>query len=127
MLNYFILKLLLVRANLSEDPKTKLSEKELMAQLQSVSTFLCQRMNPYVIRTLMVAGQETTASTLTWAFYELSRHPEVQARVREEIRATRAEATQRGHGELTVTDLDSMDNLLAVIKVFVLCKEWRLR
>lgn len=67
----------------------------------------------------MIAGQETTASTLTWAFYELSRHPDVQTRVREEIKATRPQAAQRGHGELAIADLDSMHNLLAVMKVFV--------
>ena len=65
----------------------------------------------------MIAGQETTATTLTWAFYELSRNPEFQAQVREEIKTTRAEAVRRGGGELTVADLDSMHNVLAVIKV----------
>ncbi|KAF8511769.1 PAH-inducible cytochrome P450 monooxygenase PC-PAH 1, partial [Gautieria morchelliformis] len=91
---------ILIRANLSEDPKSKLSEPEVMAQL----------------RTLMIAGQETTASTLTWAFYELSRHPGFQSRVREEIKTTRAQEGQRGNGELTVADLDSMQCLLSVMK-----------
>jgi cytochrome P450 len=35
--------------------------------------------------TLFFAGHETTAATMTWAFYLLSRHPEVQERVREEL------------------------------------------
>ena len=68
-------------------------------------------------RTLMIAGQDSTASTLTWALYELSRNPEFQTKVREEIKTTRAEAALRGGGELTVADLDSMHNVLAVIKV----------
>lgn len=35
--------------------------------------------------TLYLAGHETTASLLGWALYRLSRHPEIQARVRAEI------------------------------------------
>jgi cytochrome P450 len=65
----------------------------------------------------MIAGQDTTASTLTWALYELSRNPNFQNRVREEIKNTRAEVAQRGSEELTIADLDSMHNVLAVIKV----------
>ncbi|KAF8507409.1 PAH-inducible cytochrome P450 monooxygenase PC-PAH 1 [Gautieria morchelliformis] len=91
---------ILIRANLSEDPKSKLSRTEVIAQL----------------KTLMIAGQETTASTLSWAFYELSRHPGFQSRVREEIKTTRAQAAQRGNGELTIADLDSMQCLHSVIK-----------
>ncbi|HET6704283.1 cytochrome P450 [Amycolatopsis sp.] len=35
---------------------------------------------------IMMAGTETTAATLTWAFHELSRHPEVEAKLRAELR-----------------------------------------
>ena len=34
---------------------------------------------------LLIAGHETTAATLTWAFYLLSEHPEIEARVRDEL------------------------------------------
>ncbi|KAF8494528.1 cytochrome P450 [Gautieria morchelliformis] len=60
--------------------------------------------------------REATASTLSWAFYELSRHPGFQTHVREEIKTTRAQAAQRGNEELTVADLDSMQCLLSVMK-----------
>jgi hypothetical protein len=40
-----------------------------------------------------------------------------QAKVREEIKATRAQATQRGDSELTIADLDGMSNLIALMKV----------
>ena len=36
--------------------------------------------------TLLLAGHETTASTLSWALHRLSRHPEVRRRVRAEAR-----------------------------------------
>lgn len=36
---------------------------------------------------IMMAGTETTAATLTWAFHELSQNPEVERRVRAEVQA----------------------------------------
>ncbi|MET8051104.1 cytochrome P450 [Streptosporangium sp. NPDC005286] len=42
-----------------------------------------QRMRDELV-TLLLAGHETTASTLSWAFHLLDRHPEVRARLREE-------------------------------------------
>jgi cytochrome P450 len=35
--------------------------------------------------TLMLAGHETTANALTWTWYLLSQHPEIEARLHEEI------------------------------------------
>lgn len=37
---------------------------------------------------VLLAGRDTTASTLSWIIYELGRHPEVVARLREEILST---------------------------------------
>jgi cytochrome P450 len=37
--------------------------------------------------TLLLAGHETTATTLAWAMHELLRHPDVLARVTEEVRS----------------------------------------
>ncbi|HUG34388.1 MAG TPA: cytochrome P450 [Anaerolineales bacterium] len=37
--------------------------------------------------TIFFAGHETTAATMTWAFYSLWRHPEVEGRLREEIKS----------------------------------------
>jgi cytochrome P450 len=42
-----------------------------------------QRMDDELI-TLLLAGHETTASTLSWAFYLLDKHPEVRERLRAE-------------------------------------------
>jgi len=39
------------------------------------------------LMTLLVAGHETTASSLAWTFERLSRHPAVTARLEDEIRA----------------------------------------
>ena len=67
--------------------------------------------------TLTLAGHETTSSTLTFLFYELSRHPEYQARMREEIRGLRARVTARGGNEFTIEDLDSLTLTMNAIKV----------
>ncbi|CAB1353865.1 unnamed protein product [Coregonus sp. 'balchen'] len=39
------------------------------------------------ITELLLAGVDTISSTMSWSLYELSRHPEVQASLREEILA----------------------------------------
>ncbi|KIJ26121.1 hypothetical protein M422DRAFT_272863 [Sphaerobolus stellatus SS14] len=86
---------ILVRANLSEDPKAKLSAQEILPQMT----------------TLFLAGHDTTATTSAWAIYQLSRHPEFQQLIRDEIKATKAAALERGDTELTIADLDSMKKL----------------
>ena len=66
----------------------------------------------------MIAGHETTATTTSWVLYELSKHRQLQGEIRKEIKETRARSIQRGtKGELSLSDLDSMKYLLAVIKV----------
>ncbi|KAJ3737089.1 cytochrome P450 [Lentinula guzmanii] len=88
----------LVRSNLAEDPKKALSEDEVLSQMA----------------TLILAGHETTASTMSWLLYEITRNPQDQERVYQEIQNVREHA---GPGvELTATDYDSMPFFNAVIK-----------
>ncbi|PBK73356.1 cytochrome P450 [Armillaria solidipes] len=91
---------LLVKANVSENPKTRLSVEELLGQ----------------VNTIMFAGHETTANTLSWTFLELARHPEVQDRLRAEIREKERVIFARGDTEFSVHDLDNMPYLTAVVK-----------
>jgi len=37
------------------------------------------------LATILMSGHETTATALSWAIYELARHPDVMARLREEL------------------------------------------
>ena len=53
--------------------------------------------------TLIVAGFETTANTLTWVWFELARQPEVAARVRAEVLA---------QGAHLATDADTLAGLV---------------
>lgn len=65
----------------------------------------------------IAAGHETTSSTLSWLLYELSRRPNYQRKVREEIKATRALAVGRGDESLSVADFESMTYTVAAMKV----------
>ena len=77
--------------------------------------------NKVANRTLLIAGHETTATTLSWTLLELARHPKVQSRLRDEIRKTEATVHARGDSHLDVQDLEAMTYLNAVIKVLVHC------
>ncbi|KAF9237603.1 cytochrome P450 [Melanogaster broomeanus] len=92
----------LVQSNLTEDARYRLSEQEMLSQ----------------IATLLVAGHDSTASSLTWTLYELSRHPEDQQRVRDEIREAKAKARAeaRGDDDLIPSDYDAMAFTNAIIK-----------
>ncbi|KAG1839466.1 cytochrome P450 [Suillus tomentosus] len=54
-----------------QDTELHMSEEEVMAQM----------------KVLLLAGYETTSISLTWALIELSRHPDIQTRLREELLA----------------------------------------
>ncbi|KAI0259409.1 cytochrome P450 [Gloeopeniophorella convolvens] len=87
----------LLRKNMSESPDKRITQRELVDQLS----------------TLVLAGQETTASSLNWFLWEISRHPECQQRVRDEVIAMR----RRTHGaELTITDLEGLTYTQAALK-----------
>ena len=61
--------------------------------------------------------QETTANTMSWTMFELTQHPEVQAKLRAEIRATERAMRARGVTEFTYTDFEAMPYTVAVMKV----------
>jgi len=65
----------------------------------------------------MLAGYETTATALTWALLEIARRPDVQSRLRREIRQKAREIAARGDSGFTANDFDDMEYLTAVIKV----------
>ncbi|MBB3698869.1 cytochrome P450 [Flammeovirga yaeyamensis] len=53
--------------------------------------------------TMLLAGEDTTSNTLTWTSYFLSKHPDVQNKIREEIALTLP------NGEMN--DIDQLKNL----------------
>jgi cytochrome P450 len=67
------------------------------------------------VTSLLVAGFESTAVTLTWMFYLLAQHPEVEERLRQEIR------TVLGDRAPTLADLPSLEYLDQVISESMRC------
>ena len=59
--------------------------------------------------TLLLAGHETTANALTWVWYLLAQHPDVEQQVYDEI-------TQHFNGP--VDDVEKLANLTYTMKVF---------
>jgi len=91
---------LLVKSNASESAKTRLQENEVLGAMSHI----------------MSAGHETTASTTTFALWELSKHPLVQERLRTEIREFYQAALDRGETCIPVTEYDKMTYTQAVMK-----------
>ncbi|KAI5478309.1 cytochrome P450, family 46, subfamily A (cholesterol 24(S)-hydroxylase) [Pseudohyphozyma bogoriensis] len=92
---------LLLKSNLTAtDPKAQMSDAELMGQMT----------------TFILAGHETTATSLTWLLWTLARHPEVQTKLRAEIREARAKALSEGKEEIDSDDLSSLEYLDAVTR-----------
>ncbi|XP_071088037.1 uncharacterized protein [Haliotis cracherodii] len=64
------------------------------------------------VMTFMLAGHETTATSMTWCLLKLSEFPEIQKRLRDEVTAT---LPPRGQ-PITVEHLEKMPYLACVIK-----------
>lgn len=90
---------MLLRTNECETPENRLKDEEVVDQLSS----------------LLLAGQETTASTLSWFLLEIARHPESQERIRAEVAAIFRRIDGSG-AELSTADLDSMAYTQAALK-----------
>lgn len=63
--------------------------------------------------TFLAAGHETTASSMTWAIYVLCKHPDIQKRLRAEVRAA-LPSTDKHEAKVTATDIDHIPYLHAV-------------
>ncbi|KAK0195663.1 cytochrome P450 [Armillaria mellea] len=91
---------LLVKANASENAEAALTHEEMLAQM----------------RTLLLAGHETSATSTLWILLELARHQDVQDKLRSEIRAVEHAVHARGDSEFTSKDFESMTYTTAVMK-----------
>ncbi len=66
---------------------TDLLSMLLDARDEDTGGFMSERQVRDEVLTLMLAGYETTATALTWTCYLLSQHPDVEARLRDELAA----------------------------------------
>ncbi|KAJ8083028.1 hypothetical protein PM082_008891 [Marasmius tenuissimus] len=93
----------LVKANMaSQNEKSRMSDEELYAQMLII----------------FLAGHETTANSISWTLLELSRHPEIQEKLRNEIRKKERQLISEGRSqsEFTAEDFESLSYLNAVVK-----------
>ncbi|KAH9879678.1 hypothetical protein IAQ61_001497 [Plenodomus lingam] len=67
------------------------------------------------LMTFLAAGHETTASALTWAVYCLCRYPDVQSRLRDEVR-TQLPALHDSNASFSSTEIDRLPYLNAVLQ-----------
>ncbi|KAI3482984.1 hypothetical protein L1887_54104 [Cichorium endivia] len=80
---------LLVKSNLGAGAADRMTDREIGGQIQ----------------TFMFAGYETSSVTTSWALYFLSRHPDVQQKLRDLISATLRERKGVGLDDLVPADL----------------------
>ncbi|KAK8140441.1 hypothetical protein PG984_000507 [Apiospora sp. TS-2023a] len=66
------------------------------------------------LMTFLAAGHETTASAMTWAIYMLCLHPEIQTRLRQEIREN-LPSMESDDSTVSSLDIDHLPYLGAVI------------
>jgi cytochrome P450 len=90
----------LLHANEAEEARLKLSEIEVVDQ----------------ISTILLAGHDTTAASLTWWFWELAKHPDWQTRVRKEVQTVRRKIAEHGDTEFSIADLEGMSVMHATLK-----------
>lgn len=64
--------------------------------------------------TFLAAGHETTASAMTWALLHLCRNPEVQERLRAELKAAGIPSARDANATVTAEQLDKVPYLHAV-------------
>lgn len=111
----------------STDAKAKMSAEELRGQLTvRLLVFLkvCAHRRvsrAYILsfpQTFLLAGHETTSTSLTWTLWTLSRYPEVQTKLRAEIRDARKKAKDNGTDEIESDDLNALPYLDAVTVSF---------
>lgn len=95
----FDLLSLLVKANMAEDARSRMSDEELYGQMTNFLT----------------AGQESSANTMNFLLWELARNPDIQARLLAEIRET-FESTKTSDHQLPFETLEGMVFTRAVIR-----------
>ncbi|THH29033.1 hypothetical protein EUX98_g5156 [Antrodiella citrinella] len=88
---------ILVRANNSENEQRKLTDYEMVSQM----------------RTILLAGHETTSLSLSWGLLELAKRPDIQNKLRKEIHDM--EAAVKGRGFIAA-DMDRMPYTQACVK-----------
>jgi len=78
----------IIRQRQLEDRSSLVNRADLLSQLlthnEEGSTYTDEELRDFVMN-FLIAGRDTTAMLLTWTFYLLAKHPEIEAKVVEEM------------------------------------------
>jgi cytochrome P450 len=100
------------RENL-KDTDSQASRDIISVAMAGNSTFDDEKLVDQLM-TFLAAGHETTASALQWAVYTLSKKPEIQTRLREEIRANLPSIFVANPEQIDAATIDNLPYLRAV-------------
>ena len=96
-----------------EDAETRSARDDVLSLLLSLDEATMDREQVgHQLLTFLVAGHDTTALTLTYAWFLLATHPEVQRRLHEELDATLGEADPT---PADLFELPSLDRVLSEV------------
>ena len=106
MLNNFIIEMIRERRATQEDRGDLLSMLLMAVDDEGDGTGMSDRQARDEAMTLFNAGHDSTAAALSWAWYLIAKHPEVQARVRDEVRGVVGDRAASYHDlpQLTYTE-----------------------
>ncbi|RMZ82315.1 hypothetical protein DV738_g1727, partial [Chaetothyriales sp. CBS 135597] len=109
--------------NMAKDRRTELnsvklhdqkeSRKDILSLLVKSNDFTDAELAHQAL-TMMAAGHETTSSTLSWCLFLLAQHPDIQERLRDEIRTALPSPDELATSAVTAADFDTLPLLNAV-------------
>ncbi|KAK1434760.1 hypothetical protein QVD17_00510 [Tagetes erecta] len=88
------------------------TDKDLLSRFMNMSDYSLEMLRDIVI-SFILAGRDTTSSGLTWFFWVLSKHPEVERKIFEEVKKIRG--VYSGEGCYSFDELREMHYLHAAI------------
>lgn len=95
------------------DSKTENNGVDIISVALQSGTFTEENLVDQMM-TFLTAGHETTATAMQWAIYALCKHPDIQIRLREEIRTNLPSISSTSPAPLSAATLDSLPYLNAV-------------
>lgn len=101
----------LIRSRMQQFEKGENANKDIISVAMSSGAFTEEELVNQIM-TFLIAGHETTASSLSWAVYVLCQYPEMQTRLRNEI-ASKAPDILKGKS-VSHTDIDQCEYLHAI-------------
>jgi len=98
------------RSRMAQDPARRVRPPNLLEAMIAAADEQGSGVNDRAVAgnvlTMLLAGEDTTANTISWMIYLLQRHPQALARVREEVRRVAPKAAG-----FTIEQMDSLDYL----------------